>query len=85
MWNKASGCCNAFLAKTMTLFQPEMASLLLDGLCIVTCLLFRAEYKPRGYYLEHFWQADLGYIGQATIGVKVTNSSHVACICKEEK
>ena len=33
-------------------------------------LLFRAEYKPRGYYLEHFWQADLGYIGQAIIGVK---------------
>ena len=43
-------------------------------------LLFRAEYKPRGYYLEHFWQADLGYIGQAIIGVKVPNSSHVACI-----
>ena len=33
-------------------------------------VLFRAEYKPRGYYLEHFWQADLGYIGQAIIGVK---------------
>ena len=44
----------------MTLFQQEMASLLLDGLCIVTCLLFRAEYKPRGYYLEHVWQADMG-------------------------
>ena len=43
-------------------------------------VLFRAEYKPRGYYLEHFWQADLGYIGQAIIGVKVPNSSHVACI-----
>ena len=43
-------------------------------------LLFRAEYKPRGYYLEHFWQADLGYIGQAIIGVKDPNSSHVACI-----
>ena len=43
-------------------------------------LLFRAEYKPRGYYLEHFWQADLGCIGQAIIGVKVPNSNHVACI-----
>ena len=43
-------------------------------------LLFRAEYKPRGYYLEHFWQADLGYIGQAIIGVKVPNSSYVAFI-----
>ena len=43
-------------------------------------LLFRAEHKPRGYYLEHFWQADLGYIGQAIIGVKVPNSSHVASI-----
>ena len=43
-------------------------------------LLFRAEYKPRGYYLEHFWQADLGYIGQVIIGVKVPNSSHVVCI-----
>ena len=43
-------------------------------------VLFRAEYKPRGYYLEHFWQADVGYIGQAIIGVKVPNSSHVACI-----
>ena len=43
-------------------------------------LLFRAEYKPRGYYLEHFWQADLGYIWQAIIGVKVPNSNHVACI-----
>ena len=36
--------------------------------------------KPRGYYLELFWQADLGYIGQAIIGVKVPNSSHVASI-----
>ena len=36
-------------------------------------LLFRAEYKPRGYYLEHFWQADMGYIGHAMIGVKVPN------------
>ena len=43
-------------------------------------LLFRSEYKPRGYYLEHFWQADMGYIGHAIIGVKVPNSSHVACI-----
>ena len=43
-------------------------------------LLFSAQLKPRGYYLEHFWQADLGYIGQAIIGVKVPNSSHVACI-----
>ena len=43
-------------------------------------LLFRAELKPRGYYLELFWQADLGYIGQAIIGVKVPNSSHVASI-----
>ena len=37
-------------------------------------VLFRAEYKPRGYYLEHFWQADLGYIEQAIIGVKVPNT-----------
>ena len=36
--------------------------------------------KPHGYYLEHFWQADLGYIGQAIIGVKVPNSSYEACI-----
>ena len=42
--------------------------------------LFSAEFKPRSYYLEHFWQADLGYIGQAIIGVKAPNSSHVACI-----
>ena len=52
------------------------------GLCkkLLIFVLFRAEYKPRGYFLEHFWQADLGYIGQAIIGVKVPNSSHVACI-----
>ena len=43
-------------------------------------LLFRAEYKPRVYYLEHFWQADMGYIGHAIIGVKAPNSSHVASI-----
>ena len=43
-------------------------------------LLFSAELKPCGYYLEFFWQADLGYVGQAIIGVKVPNSSHVACI-----
>ena len=48
--------------------------------CLIEDVLFSAEYKPRGYYLEHFWQADLGYIGQAIIGVKVPNSSHVACI-----
>ena len=29
-------------------------------------------------YLEHFWQADLGYIGQAIFRVKVPNSSHMA-------
>ena len=28
-------------------------------------LLFSAELKPHGYYLELLWQADLGYIGQA--------------------
>ena len=33
-----------------------------------------AELKPRGYYLEHIWQADMGYIGQAMIGAKVPNS-----------
>ena len=43
-------------------------------------VLFSVELKPRGYYLEHFCQADMGYIGQAIIGVKVPNSSHVACI-----
>ena len=42
--------------------------------------LFRAELKPRGWYLELFWLADLGYIGQAIIGVKVPNSSHMASI-----
>ena len=35
---------------------------------------------PRGHYLEHFWHADLGYVGQAIIGVKVPNDSHVASI-----
>ena len=35
---------------------------------------------PRGHYLEHFWHADLGYIGQAIIGVKVPNSDQVASI-----
>ena len=39
-------------------------------------LLFSAELKP----CELFWQADLGYIGQAVIGVKVPNSSLVASI-----
>ena len=43
-------------------------------------ILFSVELKPRGYYLELFWQADLGYIGQTIIGVKVQNSSHVASI-----
>ena len=43
-------------------------------------LLFSAELKPRGYYLEHLGQSDLGYIGQAIIGVKIANSSHVASI-----
>ena len=43
-------------------------------------LLFSAEFKPRGYFLEHFWQADLGHIGQAIVGVKVPNSSHMASI-----
>ena len=46
----------------------------------VSTQLFRAEYKPRGYYLEHFWQADLGYIWQALIRVKVPNSNLVACV-----
>ena len=27
--------------------------------------LLSAELKPRGYDLEHFWQADLGYIWAA--------------------
>ena len=49
-------------------------------LVFVELLLFSAELKPRGYYLELFWQADLGYIGQVIIGVKVPNSSHVASI-----
>ena len=35
-------------------------------------LLFSAKLKPHGYYLELF--------GQAIIGVKVPNSSHVASI-----
>ena len=43
-------------------------------------ILFSAKLKPHGYYLEHFWQTDLGYIRQAIIGVKVPNSSHVASI-----
>ena len=43
-------------------------------------LLLSAKMKPLGYYLDHFWQADLGCIGQAIIGVKVPNSSHVASI-----
>ena len=47
---------------------------------MVLNVLFGAELKPHGYYLELFWQADLGYIGQAIIGVKVPNSSHVASI-----
>ena len=45
-----------------------------------TKVLFSAELKPRGYNLERFWQADVGYIGQAIIGVKIPNSSHVASI-----
>ena len=49
-------------------------------LCFFTCfqrkrdiaqLLLSAELKPRGCYFEHFRQADLGYFGQAIIGVKV--------------
>ena len=43
-------------------------------------LVISAESKPRGYYLEQFWQADLGYFGQAIIRVKIPNSSHVASI-----
>ena len=43
-------------------------------------LLFSAELKPSGYCLELFWQADLGYIEQAIIGVKVPNSSRAASI-----
>ena len=45
-------------------------------------LLFSAELKLRGNYLGHFWQADLGFIGQAIIGVKVPTgkSSHVTSI-----
>ena len=50
------------------------------GCMAFSSILFSAELKPRGYYLELFWQADLGYIGQAIIGVKVPNSSHVASI-----
>ena len=46
---------------------------------ILSYLLFSAVLKPRGHYLD-FWQADLGYIGQAIIGVKVPNSTHVAFI-----
>ena len=45
-----------------------------------TKVLFSAELKPRGYNLERFWQADVGYIGQAIIGVKIPNSSHVSSI-----
>ena len=40
-------------------------------------LLFSAELKPCGYYLEHFWQADSGHIGQAN-EVEDPNCSHVA-------
>ena len=43
-------------------------------------LLFNAEFKTNGYHLELFWQAELGYLGQAIIGVKVPHSSHVASI-----
>ena len=32
------------------------------------------SHVATGYYLEKFWQADLGYIGQAIIGVKVPNT-----------
>ena len=38
----------------------------------------QCSIEAMGYYLGHFWQADLGYIGQAIIGVP--NSSHVASI-----
>ena len=58
------------------------------GLALQTIsqLHFRAELKPRSYYLEHFWQADLGYTGQDIGGDKAPNSSHVASIqhCTEE-
>ena len=43
-------------------------------------VLFSAELKPHGYYLECFWQAVFDYIGQAMIGVKVPNSIHMASI-----
>ena len=43
-------------------------------------LLFSAELKPHGYYLEHFGQSDMGYIWQDIVGVKVLNSGHVATI-----
>ena len=43
-------------------------------------ILFSAELKPCGYYLELLWQADLGYTGLAMIGVKVPNSIHMASI-----
>ena len=46
-------------------------------------ILFSAELKPCGYYLELMWQVDLCYTGQAIIGVKVPNSSHVASSTEE--
>ena len=45
----------------------------LQPLCSISLrkyVLFRAEYKPRGYYLEHFGLADMGYMGQAKLGSK---------------
>ena len=58
-------------------FRDDWPMKLID---LDSLLLFSAELKPRGYYLELFWQAELGYIGKPMIEVKVPNSSHVASI-----
>ena len=50
----------------------RLCELPFDLKCYARSVLFSAELKPPGYYLELFWQA--------IIGVKVPNSSHVASI-----
>ena len=50
-----------------------------EFMCNKTELIELTELMPCGYYFGLFW-SDLGYIGQATIGFKVPNSSKVASI-----
>ena len=82
---KEVSCAFAKIHAKITMILPFYLFLFIYGHtgfppCTSSLLLFSAELKPRGHYLELLWQPDLAYMRQAIIGVKVPNSGHMASI-----